>query len=81
MGLKQNLLRGIFEFGFEKPTAIQQRAIVPMTSGRDVIVQADSRTGHVVHLRATSRQCALARGAGAVLERHEGAGCSGHSTL
>jgi hypothetical protein len=45
MGLKQNLLRGIFEFGFEKPTAIQQRAIVPMISGRDVIAQAHSGTG------------------------------------
>ena len=42
MGLKQNLLRGIFEYGFEKPTAIQQRAIVPMISGRDVIAQAQS---------------------------------------
>ena len=45
MALKQNLLRGIFEYGFEKPTAIQQRAIVPMTSGRDVIAQAQSGTG------------------------------------
>lgn len=33
MNLKENLLRGIYAFGFEKPSAIQQRAIVPCTSG------------------------------------------------
>ena len=37
MGLKEDLLRGIFAYGFEKPSAIQQRAIVPIISGRDVI--------------------------------------------
>lgn len=31
--------------GFEKPSAIQQRAIVPITQGRDVIAQAQSGTG------------------------------------
>lgn len=31
MGLKENLLRGIYAFGFEKPSAIQQRAIIPCT--------------------------------------------------
>ena len=30
---------------FEKPSAIQQRAIVPITQGRDVIAQAQSGTG------------------------------------
>lgn len=45
MGLKENLLRGIYSFGFEKPSAIQERAIVPVTSGRDVIAQAQSGTG------------------------------------
>lgn len=45
MELKQNLLRGIYAFGFEKPSAIQQRAIVPCTTGRDVIAQAQSGTG------------------------------------
>jgi hypothetical protein len=56
MGLKQNLLRGIFEFGFEKPTAIQQRAIVPMTSGRDVIAQAQSGTGKTAMLSISALQ-------------------------
>uniref|UniRef100_A0A1I7W709 RNA helicase n=1 Tax=Heterorhabditis bacteriophora TaxID=37862 RepID=A0A1I7W709_HETBA len=45
MGLKEDLLRGIYAFGFEKPSAIQQRAIVPCTTGRDVIAQAQSGTG------------------------------------
>jgi len=27
MGLREELLRGIFNFGFEKPSAIQQRAM------------------------------------------------------
>lgn len=31
--------------GFEKPSAIQQRAIMPILSGRDVIAQAQSGTG------------------------------------
>ena len=31
--------------GFEKPSAIQQRAIVPVIKGRDVIAQAQSGTG------------------------------------
>lgn len=31
MSLKENLLRGIYAFGFEKPSAIQQRAIIPCT--------------------------------------------------
>ena len=45
MMLKESLLRGIYAFGFEKPSAIQQRAIVPCTTGRDVIAQAQSGTG------------------------------------
>ena len=45
MGLKEDLLRGIFAFGFRKPSAIQQRAIVPIMSGRDVIAQSQSGTG------------------------------------
>ena len=33
MNLKENLLRGIFAYGFEKPSAIQQRAIMPVIKG------------------------------------------------
>jgi len=45
MGLKDELLRGSYAYGFEKPSAIQQRAIVPIVTGRDVIAQAQSGTG------------------------------------
>ncbi|VDM48669.1 unnamed protein product [Toxocara canis] len=45
MNLKENLLRGVYAFGFEKPSAIQQRAIVPCCMKRDVIAQAQSGTG------------------------------------
>jgi ATP-dependent RNA helicase len=45
MGLKEQLLRGVYQYGFEKPSAIQQRAIMPIITGRDVIAQAQSGTG------------------------------------
>ncbi|XP_055960691.1 uncharacterized protein LOC126668738 [Mercurialis annua] len=45
MGLQENLLRGIYAYGFEKPSAIQQRGIVPVIKGYDVIQQAQSGTG------------------------------------
>ncbi|KAH0920590.1 hypothetical protein HID58_020608 [Brassica napus] len=45
MGLQENLLRGIYAYGFEKPSAIQQRGIVPFCNGLDVIQQAQSGTG------------------------------------
>ena len=45
MNLREDLLRGIYAYGFEKPSAIQQRAIVPCIQGRDVIAQAQSGTG------------------------------------
>jgi len=45
MNLKEALLRGVYGYGFEKPSAIQQRAIIPCLKGRDVIAQAQSGTG------------------------------------
>ena len=45
LNLKTKLLRGIYAYGFEKPSAIQQRAIVPCIKGLDVIAQAQSGTG------------------------------------
>jgi translation initiation factor 4A len=45
MNLREALLRGIFAHGFENPSAIQQRAILPAISGVDVIAQAQSGTG------------------------------------
>jgi len=45
MELPEELLRGIYAYGFEKPSAIQQRAIKPTILGRDLIAQAQSGTG------------------------------------
>jgi len=45
MNLREDLLRGIYAYGFEKPSAIQQRAIIPCIKGYDVIAQAQSGTG------------------------------------
>ena len=45
MGIREDLWRGLYSYGFEKPSAIQQRAIMPICAGRDVIAQAQSGTG------------------------------------
>ena len=45
MGLPDDLLRGIYSFGFERPSKIQSKAIVPMKEGRDILAQAQSGTG------------------------------------
>eukprot|EP00940_MAST-03C_sp_MAST-3C-sp2_P001470 g1470.t1 len=45
MELKEPLLRGIYAYGFEKPSAIQQRGILPILAGHDTIAQAQSGTG------------------------------------
>uniref|UniRef100_A0A8I6GF11 RNA helicase n=1 Tax=Rattus norvegicus TaxID=10116 RepID=A0A8I6GF11_RAT len=43
--LSESLLRGMYAYGFEKPSAIQQRAILPCIKGYDVIAQAQSGSG------------------------------------
>lgn len=45
MKLKPELLKGIYSYGFEAPSAIQSRAIMQIISGRDTIAQAQSGTG------------------------------------
>ncbi len=45
MPLSMSLLRGVYSFGFEKPSPIQMRAIVPLVRGGDLIAQAQSGTG------------------------------------
>jgi translation initiation factor 4A len=45
MNLPENLLRGVYAYGFEKPSAIQEKGIVPIAEGRDVLAQAQSGTG------------------------------------
>lgn len=45
MNVSDQLLRGIYAYGFEKPSPIQQKGIVPMMQGRDLLAQAQSGTG------------------------------------
>merc|ERR1719252_321290 len=65
LDLKEGLLRGIYSYGFEKPSAIQQRGIKPLLDGRDTIGQAQSGTGKTAtfvidmlnHIDYDSRTC------------------------
>ena len=45
MKLKKDLMRGIFNHGFIKPSAIQQKAIIPLIMKKDTIAQAQSGSG------------------------------------
>lgn len=45
MNLRDEILRGIYAYGFEKPSPIQAKAIVPLAMGKDIIAQAQSGTG------------------------------------
>ena len=50
MNLPTNLLRGIFTYGYEKPSPIQQRAIIPFINKKDMILQAQSGAGKIATL-------------------------------
>lgn len=41
----ENLLRGIYAYGFENPSPIQTKAIYPITCRKDIVAQAQSGTG------------------------------------
>jgi len=56
MGLRDDLLRGIYAYGFEVPSAIQQRAIKPVLLGHDTIAQAQSGTGKTATFAISSLQ-------------------------
>jgi len=50
LDLKNDLLRGIYAYGFEKPSSIQKKAVMPFIYGaggkrKDIIAQAQSGTG------------------------------------
>jgi len=45
LDIDPNILRGIYSYGFEKPSPIQKKAIKPIIMGRDVLAQAQSGTG------------------------------------
>jgi superfamily II DNA/RNA helicase len=37
MGLKEEVLRGIYGYGFKEPSLIQAKSILPIVQGRDTI--------------------------------------------
>ncbi|OAG30977.1 ATP-dependent RNA helicase [Nematocida sp. ERTm5] len=56
MGLSEDILKGIFSLGFEKPSPIQMTAIVPLLKGRDLRAQAQSGTGKTAAFGIASLQ-------------------------
>ena len=45
LNLNENLLKGIYSYGFEKPSKIQEKGIKAILTGKDCIIQAQSGTG------------------------------------
>jgi ATP-dependent RNA helicase len=45
LGIKENLLRGVYSYGFEKPSNIQFKAIPVINERKDIIAQSQSGTG------------------------------------
>ena len=45
LDINDNLLRGIYAYGFEKPSNIQNKAIPIINTGKDLIAQSQSGTG------------------------------------
>ena len=43
--LKDDIVRGVYAYGYENPSPIQSKSISPIVSGKDVIAQAQSGTG------------------------------------
>ena len=50
------LLRGIYAYGFESPSPIQKKSILPILKGKDVIAQAQSGTGKTACFAISSIQ-------------------------
>ena len=45
IGLKDDVLKGIYSYGYEKPSPIQRIAIKPIIDGEDIVLQSQSGTG------------------------------------
>jgi translation initiation factor 4A len=45
LDINDKLLRGIYAYGYEKPSSIQSKTCRPIMTGRDVIAQSQSGTG------------------------------------
>ncbi|CAF3868397.1 unnamed protein product [Rotaria sp. Silwood1] len=57
MNLREPLLRGIYDYGFERPVDVQQHALKPCISSYNAIVQVQSGTSKtIIFIIAISRQ-------------------------
>ncbi len=45
LNIGDNILRGVYSYGFERPSSIQSRSIPKIIEGKDIIAQAQSGTG------------------------------------
>ncbi len=45
LNLNDNILRGIYSYGWEQPSMVQKKGILPVINGKDSIIQAQSGTG------------------------------------
>ena len=45
LDLKTLLIRGIYGYGYQKPSTIQAKGILPILKGKDTIAQSQSGTG------------------------------------
>ena len=57
LNLKENLLRGIYSYGFENPSKIQHEAVPKIASGKDIIAQAQSGTGKTGAFSISTLEC------------------------
>ncbi|KAI5187273.1 ATP-dependent RNA helicase [Nematocida homosporus] len=56
MGLRDDILKGVYSMGYERPSPIQMTAIVPLVNGRDLRAQAQSGTGKTAAFGIASLQ-------------------------
>jgi ATP-dependent RNA helicase len=56
MPLNENLLRGLYAAGFEKPSKPQKIGIVPAIEGKDLLLQSQSGTGKTVTFSTVALQ-------------------------
>jgi len=57
LNISMELLRGIYAYGYEKPSVIQSKAIIPIISGKDIIAQAQSGTGKTATFSIGALSC------------------------
>jgi translation initiation factor 4A len=54
MNITKLLLDGMYKYGYENPNLLQKKIIVPIISGKDIIIQSDSGSGKTSSIIITS---------------------------